>query len=42
MDDLKKEDDIPDESQDDGGVSISNISRIDTDQLNLTTGIHSC
>lgn len=31
MDYLKKEDDVPDESQDDGGVSISNISCINTD-----------
>lgn len=32
---LKKEDDVPDESQDNGGVSIGNVSRINTDQLNL-------
>lgn len=32
---LKKENDIPDESQDNGGVSIGNISCVDTDQLNL-------
>lgn len=38
--DLKEEDDVPDESQDDGGVSISNISCIDTDQLDLR--IHMC
>lgn len=42
MDYLKKEDDVPDESQDDGGVSISNISCINTDQLNLSTHICLC
>lgn len=42
MDYLKKEDDVPDESQDDGGVSISNISCINTDQLNLNTHICLC
>lgn len=36
MDYLEKEDDVPDESQDDGRVSVCNISCVDTDQLHLS------
>lgn len=32
---LKKENNVPDESKDNGGISVCNISRIDADQLNL-------
>lgn len=35
---LEKENDVPDESQDNGGVAISNVGRIDTDQLHLVEG----
>ena len=37
---LEEEDDVPDESQDDGGVSISNIRCVDTDQLHLRTHVN--
>lgn len=32
---LEKENDVPDESQDDGGVAVGDVSRIDADQLDL-------
>lgn len=35
---LKKENNVPDESKDNGGISVGNISRIDADQLNLKEG----
>lgn len=35
---LEKENDVPDESQDNGGVAVGNVSRIDTDQLHLVEG----
>lgn len=34
---LKEENDVPNESQDDGGISICNVNCIDTDQLYLLT-----
>lgn len=40
MDYLKEEDDVPDESQDDGRVSVCNISCVDTDQLHLRRHKH--
>lgn len=36
---LKEKDDVPDEAQDNRGVSVSNISCIDTDQLYLSTHV---
>lgn len=37
---LEEEDDIPDESKDDGGVSISDVDCIDADQLHLEKHIN--
>lgn len=34
---LEEEDDVPDETQDDGGVTTGDISRINADQLYLRT-----
>lgn len=35
---LKKENNVPDKSKDNGGISVCNISRINADQLNLREG----
>lgn len=34
---LEEEDDVPDEAQDDGGVSISDVGCVDAHQLHLKT-----
>lgn len=36
---LEEEDDVPDESQDDGGVSVSDVGCIDADELHLRTHV---